>query len=136
MWAMMSGVRSEPRLIDLLVPFLAVGGTALLARLLANDDGSPAFYLLPLAMAVVTGASSPYVLGSVGAWLGWSAGIALGWLIDTGYFWLIGPAAYGLPFALLPHALASLARTRFGAAVKGEQRPLLNADRSDGPESG
>jgi hypothetical protein len=113
-------VRSRRRLVDLLVSVLTVGGTALLARLLANDEGSPAFYIAPLSVAVLTGVSRPSLLGSVGAWLGWSSSVALGWLIDAGDLWLAGPAAYGLLVAFLPHDLASLTGASFGHQVRAK----------------
>jgi hypothetical protein len=99
------------RLLDLFLPLLAVGAAALVARLLySGEDVAPALYLVPMAVAVMTGLWRPGLLGSIGALLGWSAGIALGWLIDTGHLWLAGPAAYGLIVAFAPHAIGSAIR--------------------------
>ena len=127
---MMSSILSRKRLVDFFLPLLTIGGSALSARLLASDDGSQAFYLAPLAVAVLIGLSRPSLLGSVGAWLGWSAGVALGWLIDAGDLWFMGPAAYGLLLAFLPHALASLARASLSPDGKDrELGPPLNSRR-------
>ena len=99
------------RPLDLLLPLLAVGAAALAARLFhSGEDVAPALYLVPLALAVITGLWRPGLLGSIGAWLGWSAGVALGWLIDTGDLWLAGSAAYGLIVAFAPHAIGSAIR--------------------------
>jgi hypothetical protein len=59
----------------------------------SGEDVAPALYLVPMAVAVMTGLWRPGLLGSIGAWRGWSAGVGLGWLIDTGELSLAGPAA-------------------------------------------
>jgi hypothetical protein len=101
------------RLVDFVIPFVAIGASALGARLSVSGDGATAgLYLVPLALAILIGWWRPGLLGSVGAWLGWSCGVALGWYFDTGDFWLSGPAVYSFVVAFLPYAIASLLRVR------------------------
>ncbi|HVL54030.1 MAG TPA: hypothetical protein VM344_07185 [Vitreimonas sp.] len=104
----------HPRLLDLLAPLTAVGVAALAARLIQPGESStPALYLAPLGLAVLTGFWRPSLLGTVGAWVGWSAGVTLASLFDTGEIALAGTAAYGLVAAFAPHAAGSLIRVLF-----------------------
>ena len=103
---------TRQRLLDFLIPFVAVGAAALTARLRpTGDEGAPALYLvLVVGIAFLTGLRRPSLIGTLGAWLGCSAGISLGWLIADGFVWLDGPAAYAL-IVVPAHALATLLRT-------------------------
>ena len=101
------------RILDFVIPFIAIGVTALAARLSVSAEGATAaLYLVPFALAVLIGLWRPSLLGSAGAWLGWSCGVALGWFIDTGDLWFTGPAVYAFVVAFLPYAIGSLLRVR------------------------
>jgi hypothetical protein len=101
------------RLLDFVIPFTAIGASALGARLsVSSDEAAATLYLVPLALAVLIGLWRPSLLGSVGAWLGWTCGVAIGWFIDAGDLWFGGPAVYALIVAFLPYAISALLHVR------------------------
>jgi hypothetical protein len=111
-------MRIRSRLVECLIPLLVVGAAALGARLLYSDEsGTPAIYLVPLGLAVMTGLWRPGLWGSLGGWLGWSGGLALAWLIATGEIPFAGSAEYGVITALLPHVAGSTVRVLLGSRV-------------------
>lgn len=104
------------QLVEVLLPFLGVGSTALAARLLTTDSPPAGVYLVATGLAFTAGLWRPGWIGTLSAWLGWSAGVALGWLIDAGDLFISGPFAYAAVVAMLPHAAGSAIRLLLGRA--------------------